>query len=167
MKLLRTLVLSSCLCLLAACGFHLRGVAELPFSTIHVENHGATAIAKQLQRTLKSNGVTVLPSEEGAQMLLELSQENTSRNILSLSGGGKVREYELTYQVTLRLRGADEKLWSAPQLIESRRDYSYDDSQLLAKEGEEARLYNDMRADAAREIMRRLSAYKPGPAAAN
>jgi LPS-assembly lipoprotein len=84
-----------------------------------------------------------------------------------LSGGGKVREYELIYYVTIRLRNASSELWGQPQVIEQRRDYSYDDTQLLAKEGEEARLYSDMRSDASREILRRLTAIntgKPKPA---
>jgi LPS-assembly lipoprotein len=74
----------------------------------------------------------------------------------------------LIYRVTIRLREASSELWGMPQVIEQRRDYSYDDTQLLAKEGEEARLYNDMRSDASREILRRLSAINTSkPKAAN
>ena len=77
-------------------------------------------------------------------------------------------EYELLYRVTFRTRTAASDPWGAPQTVEQRRDYSYDNTLLLAKEGEEARLNSDMRADATREIMRRLSAQKPGkPSAAN
>lgn len=164
----RNLLLILCATVLAACGFHLRGTADLSFSTIHIQQHGASAISKNLQRSLKSSGVQILPTAEGAEMQLELLNEDTRRQILSLSGGGKVREYELIYQVTIRLRQASEELWSAPQTIEARRDYSYDDTQLLAKENEEARLYNDMRSDVTREIMRRLSSLKAAkPGAAN
>ena len=91
-------------------------------------------------------------------MQLEIMEEKNEKNILSLSGGGKVREYELYYWVTYRWRPASSELWGPAQSIEQRRDFSYDDTQTLAKEGEEARLYNDMRSDAAREIMRRLNA---------
>ena len=163
----RTLLLALLLTTLTACGFQLRGMADLPFKSIYVQN-SASAIGKSLTRSLRTSGVEVLPTADGAEMLLELSGETTSKNILSLSGGGKVREYELIYRVTIRMRQASATLWSAPQTIESRRDYSYDDTQLLAKESEEARLISDMRNDAAREIMRRLNAQKSAqPSAAN
>lgn len=158
----RHLLLIGCLFVLSACGFHLRGTSELAFKSIHIQQHGASVIARNLQRNLLSSGVQVLATPEGAEMHLELSAENTRRDILSLSGAGKVREYELIYQVTVRMRPGTETLWSAPQVIESRRDYSYDDTQRLAKETEEARLYNDMRSEAVREIMRRLSTQRIG-----
>ena len=142
---------------LTACGFHLRGHADLSFSTIYIQGANSQ-IGKTLQRSLKGNGVETVLTPEAAEKHLELSGEQTVKNILSLSGGGKVREYELLYRVTIRIRDGIDSLWGAPQIIELRRDYSYDDTQILAKEGEETRLFNDMRSDASREIMRRLSA---------
>lgn len=164
----RNLLLILCVLALTACGFHLRGVTKMSFTTLHIEKHGATSIARELQRTLSSSGVSVVSREQDAEMLLELMQEDTEKRILSLSGGGKVREYELIYRVTLRMRSASSELWGAPQTIEFRRDFSYDDRELLAKEGEEARLYGNMRSEAVHAIMRRLSAQQVGePAAAN
>jgi LPS-assembly lipoprotein len=166
---LRHLLLAFSLLALAACGFQLRGMAEMGFQKIYLQkNSSSTALAKELRRSLISSGVEVVAAPEQAEMLLELMGETTEKNILSLSGGGKVREYELIYRVMMRLRPASSELWGEPQLIEQRRDYSYDDTQLLAKEGEEARLYSDMRSDTAREILRRLNAINTGtPKAAN
>lgn len=162
----RLLVLFS-LMLLVSCGFHMRGLTELPFKTLYIKYNGTPALVKELRRAMTSNGITLMPTEEGADMQLEIMGERIEKKILSLSGGGKVREYELIYQVTFRLRQSGSELWSAPQLVEQRRDYSYDDTQVLAKEGEEARLYSDMRSDSTREIMRRLNAIKTSkPAAA-
>lgn len=156
----RHLLLALCAIALTACGFHLRGLTELSFRTLYIQQNGTFAIAKELRRSLASSGVQVVASPESAEMHLELMGEISEKRILSLSGGGKVREYELVYRVDLRMRDAASALWGAPQPVEVRRDFSYDDTQLLAKEGEEARLYSDMRADAVREIMRRLSAYQ-------
>jgi outer membrane lipopolysaccharide assembly protein LptE/RlpB len=41
--------------------------------------------------------------------------------------------------------------------VEQHRDFTYDDTQTLAKEGEEQRLNADMRSDTIREVLRRLS----------
>ena len=41
-------------------------------------------------------------------------------------------------------------------------DMTYDDTQILAKESEEALLYRDMKADAVQQMLRRLSvAHRP------
>jgi LPS-assembly lipoprotein len=42
-----------------------------------------------------------------------------------------------------------------------RRVISFNESQVLAKEMEEAALYRDMQSDMARQILRRIAALKP------
>jgi len=88
--------------------------------------------------------------------------EATEKKILSLSGKvGVVREFELNYRVNFRLRDPSSELWGEVQTVSGRRDFSYDDSEILAKSFEEQRLYQDMRDDAVRELMRRLIVQKP------
>jgi LPS-assembly lipoprotein len=166
---LRNILLACSLFALAACGFQLRGMTDFGFKKVYLQqSQSSSVLAKELRRSLRSSGVEIVQTPEEAEMLLEIMEERTEKNILSLSGGGKVREYELFYRVTYRWREASSELWGPAQSIEQRRDYSYDDTQTLAKEGEEARLYNDMRSDAAREIMRRLNAVGASkPKAAN
>ena len=152
---------------LAACGFQMRGAADFSFHSLYVQQ-GAPAIMPDLKRLLKINNITLATKPEEAEMQLDLMSESTQRRILSLSGGGTVSEFELIYRLTFRTRAAGSELWSAPQTVEDRRDFSYDNSQLLAKDYEEARLFSDMRADSARKVMRRLSVLKSGaPNAAN
>ncbi|HEY8355482.1 MAG TPA: LPS assembly lipoprotein LptE [Methylophilaceae bacterium] len=157
---LSRILLLSVLLALTACGFHMRGTADLAFKTLYIQG-GNLTIKKDLIRSLKVNGVTVVNDPKQAELLLDLIHERRQQNILSLSGGGLVREYELVYFVEFRLRNPDSEVWGPIQRIEGRRDYSYDDSQLLAKQFEEERLYEDMRVDAVREIMRLLVAQKP------
>ena len=147
---------------LTACGFHLRGLADLSFQSIYIQQGTAVSITSELQRSLATNGVKVVNLPEQAEMQLELMGETTDKRILSLSGAGRVREYELIYRVTFRTRSTSGETWSPPQTIETRRDFTYDDTVLLAKQAEETRLYNDMRSDAAREVLRRLSALSSG-----
>ncbi len=155
---IRTLTLL-CLLSLAACGFHMRGVSSIPFETVYVS--GKASIEKDLKKSLNGSGIKVLPSSEGAQIQLELLSEKNEKRILSLSGGGKVREYELVYTLSYRTRDAVSPTWGPEQLVELRRDFSYDDTKLLAKGFEEARLYDDIRTEAVREVIRRLSATAP------
>ena len=147
---------ASLLLALTACGFHLRGTDTLPFESLYVQDSGAPGIARDLKRSLSSSGVKLTANPEEAQASLELMSEGSEKRILSLSGKGKVREYELVYRVAFRVRDADSELWGESQTVEMRRDFSYSDSALLAKDAEEARLVNDMHAEAVREILRRV-----------
>ena len=92
---------------------------------------------------------------------IELINEINEKRILSLSGGGVVREYELNYSVNFRTRAPASPTWSAVQTVQARRDFSYNDNALLGKLDEEAKVNTDMRSDAVREVLRRLTAIKP------
>lgn len=152
--------------LLTACGFHMRGVGDaLPFESMYVQDSGAPTIARDLKRALSSSGIKITSRAEDAQASLELMSERNTKNILSLSGGGKVREYELLYQVVFRARETGAELWGEPQTVNLRRDFSYNDNALLAKQAEEARLIADMRTEAVREVLRRVGSLSKGGAA--
>lgn len=164
-RFLRFALVSSMLAL-AACGFQMRGIADLSFENLYIQGKKLT-IQKELKKSLAVNGVKVVDNDERADLIMEVLSEATEKRILSLSGRGVVREFDLYYRVSFRLKDAGSETWGEPQFIENRRDFSYNDSELLAKQGEELRLYDDMRADAVREIMRRLVVQKPSKKAAN
>lgn len=158
-SLIRWLLVLSILAL-AACGFQLRGIANLAFETLHVEGK-KLSISRDLKKSLEINGVRIVEDPDKADLFLDLISEASEKRILSLSGRGVVREFDLYYRVNFRLKEPGSETWGEVQTIEGRRDFSYNDSELLAKQGEETRLYEDMKADAVREIMRRLIVQKP------
>ncbi|WP_235272696.1 LPS assembly lipoprotein LptE [Methylotenera versatilis] len=158
----KTLRMLFCLCLLTslvACGFQLRGSASMAFSSIFIQGSSLT-ISKNLLKSLKTNDIKVLSSSENADLLLDLMGEEREKRILSLSGRGLVNEFELFYRVHYRTKKAGAELWSPVQTIEARRDFSYSDANLLAKQGEEKRLNENMQADVLSNLIRRLSALK-------
>jgi LPS-assembly lipoprotein len=154
-----TLLVTSLVASLSACGFHLRGATDVSFSSIFIQGNPLT-ISKNLVKSLNTNGVKVLPSAEGAEMLLEMVGEESEKRILSLAGRGTVNEFELFYRVHYRTKVAGAELWSPTQTVEARRDFTYDDANLLAKQGEEKRLYENMQQDVLSNLMRRLSSLK-------
>ena len=144
---------------LIGCGFQLRGATDVAFSSIFIQGN-TLVINKKLVKSLNTNGVKVLPSAEGAEMLLEIVGEESEKRILSLAGTGTVNEFELYYRVHYRSKLAGAELWSPVQTVEARRDYTYSDANLLAKQGEEKRLNENMQQDVISNLMRRLSALK-------
>ena len=73
------------------------------------------------------------------------------------SVAGRVAEYQLRYRIGYRLRDLTDKEWIPPSEILLRRDLTYDDQAVLAKDNEQALLFQAMREDAVRQIMRRLA----------
>ena len=144
---------------LVSCGFHLRGTSDIAFSSIHIQGN-TLVISKNLKKSLITNGVKVLDSAEGAELLLETVGEENEKRILSLAGGGTVNEFELFYRIHYRTKQAGNPLWSSVQTVEARRDYTYSDANLLAKQGEEKRLNENMQADVLSNLIRRLSSLK-------
>lgn len=155
-KLLKSLLALGAATLAAGCGFQLRGQAQLPFTTAYVEAGGGSNLAKSLRATLSSQG-KLADKAEDAPVRIRLGNEQRSKNILALSGSGKVKEYRLEYRVTLSAYDAAGKELIVPSEIQLIRDFSYDDQQLLAKETEEAALNRGMEQDALRQILKRLS----------
>ena len=144
---------------LIGCGFHLRGTSDVSFSSIFIQGNTLT-ISKNLKKSLSTNGVKVLNSAEGAELLLEMVGEEHEKRILSLAGTGTVNEFELYYRVHYRSKLAGAELWSQVQTVEARRDFTYSDANLLAKQGEEKRLNENMQQDVISHLTRRLSALK-------
>ncbi len=157
LKILGVLLVGSLL--LSACGFQLRGLAQLSFHNIFIQ--GSTlSMSKELKKSLETNGVKVVTDSEDAELMLELLSEDTDKRILSIGGDGKVSEYALSYQVSFRTRAATNPLWGEVQTVQTSRNFSYNDANLLGKADEEVMLISDMHKDAMRELLRRLTAIK-------
>lgn len=145
--------------LLDGCGFQLRGEAQLPFSNAYVEGVDASVMAPLLRQALAGQG-KLAAQAQGAPVRIRVVDERREKNILALSGGGKVREYRLVYKVALRVSDAAGNEMIAPIHLEQVREFSYDDALILAKEVEEASLNRAMEQEALRQALRRLSYVK-------
>lgn len=154
------LLLTTMLCaLLVACGFQLRGRQDLPFDTLYIAGDPNSPFVAEMRRVVDAGSDTrVVETPEAAQAVLQIAGEARERNILSLSGAGRVREFEIRYRVSFNLRDAKGRVLIPNGEIVLDRDYTFSDTQVLAKEQEEAALFRDMQSDAVRQLMRRLSA---------
>lgn len=149
---------------LAGCGFQLRGTADLPFDTVYVP--GATSgVALDIKRNIQSGTHTrVVDDVKSAEAVLQFLQEVREKHILSLTGTGRVREFQLRYRVGFRLHDGKGGEFLPANTIELTRDVTYNDAEVLAKETEEQLLYRDMQFDMVQLVMRRLAAaQRPKP----
>ncbi len=157
MKNFATAAVLLALTTLAGCGFQLRGAASLPFETMHIQAPVGSQFATQLRRSITNGSQTrIVDNPKEAQATLQVLNEAREKSILSLSSGGRVREYQLRYRVSYRVMDRDNRETVARTEIALRRDLSYNDADTLSKESEEALLYRDMQSDAVNQMVRQL-----------
>jgi len=146
---------------LGGCGFHIRGDAPLPFKSMAIVGAEGSSLVIDLKRTLRGNArVAIVDRPDQAEVTLYIVGNQNDKSILTLSGGGRVREFQLSQKLTFRLANLAGAEWLPQSEINVRRDFSFNDSQALAKEGEERLLLADMQADVVQQLIRRLSLAK-------
>lgn len=156
---LRTLAVLFLAAALAGCGFHLRGPRPLPFDSLYVGAPDTSELAVALKRSIRASGRTrVADTPQDAQALLSVVGESREKIILSLNAAGRVREFQLRYRFVFRVHDAKGRDFLPQNEILLTRDFSFNDSAILAKEQEEALLYRDMQNDLVQQIMRRMEA---------
>jgi LPS-assembly lipoprotein len=154
--LIAALVLS-----VAGCGFRLRGTADVPFETLHIPE-SRTGIGLDLRRNVEAGTRTrVVDDSKSAQAILQVTHESRGKQILTLTGTGAVREYQLRYQVSFRVHDGKGGEYVPQSTILLTRDMTYADALILAKEAEEQLLFRDMQTEAVHQIVRRLAGAQP------
>ena len=127
--------------IISACGFQLRGNIQANFESISISG-GTSNFNKTLQRKFRQAGISI-ESPSQAEKIVEIIKNNFTKTILTLTGTGAVSEYQLDYEVTYRFKSKNNQ-WNVPITIEAIRTYTYDDSDILAKDEEEKRLVSGM-----------------------
>ena len=160
-SLVKKFLLAAFCITLTACGFHLRGQATLPFETLYVDASNDSSFATELKRALRSGtNIRLSDNPKDAEAIFQLVSETRDKQIQSVNTGGTVAEYELRMHVSFRLHDNKGRSWIVPTEINLKRDVSYNDTNVLAKDYEEAQLYKDMQSDAVQQVVWRLSGAK-------
>ena len=155
---MRVLLLGLLVALLAGCGFHLRGTdltSNLVASKVQVVGGGGTA--QQLRRALQNApGVALIDTPETGALQIDIQQEGSQQQVLTLNSLGRVGEYRLYYTVQFRARQNNDTVLES-SVLSLYRDYTYDDSNVLGKDNEANTLIANMQQDAALQVLRRVN----------
>jgi LPS-assembly lipoprotein len=143
------------------CGFRLRGPQPMDFATLHVNVSAQSELGAQLRRLVGVSGSTVVVEDEAAaEARLQILGNARSREILSLTGAGKVREYQLNQNLQFQLLDKAGQPLIPPTTLSARREYTFDEDAVLGKQQEEELLYRDMQQDLVQQMMRRLAVFR-------
>lgn len=157
--LLLLLVVAIFSLMLNGCGWRLRGsmneALALPPLYLEIQN-GSAELRRELPQTFNSAGVHLMPTREMAELILVIENETQERRVLAVGSAGKVSEYELQYQLRFLVRDRAGKEVMAADTIRQQRDYTFNESEVLAKDEEQQQLFGFMRSMAIQTLLRRL-----------
>lgn len=148
------------LALAAGCGFHLRGQTPLPaaFAKPYIETSDRyTPLYAALASQLRAAGASPVQDPAAASGVIRLHVDRTGRELLSVTVSNRPGEYEVYYTAEYSFSAGDRELMPR-RTTTLTRDFSYDETAVLAKEHEEQSLRAALADEVAGLIMRRLAA---------
>ena len=144
---------------LSGCGFHLRGKVELPPEMSRTYITGLpqfTEFGANLRRQLRANGVVIVEDADESTATLRVTRNRTGKRVLSVNDKGKVQEFELYVSVAFDVKDQDKSVLLENQTISLRREFLFDENDVLGKAQEEQLVFRNMRKDLVRLMIFRL-----------
>lgn len=149
---------------LIACGYRLRGMVDLPFKAIAITGNPSPPLRGDIQTSiLTGTDAKVAINPRDADLILEITNDVSGREILAYNAAGQVSAYRLSIRVGFRaydLAGADVVPESE---IYMTRDMDFSNTTVLATDVQQQQFLSLMRKDLAVQILRRVSASARAP----
>ncbi|MDY6948410.1 MAG: LPS assembly lipoprotein LptE [Pseudomonadota bacterium] len=145
--------------LLAGCGYRLQGSSKLSpvMATTYVETDDRyTDFNRALRDSLEASGARLAHNKSDATAVVRIIKDHSGQRVLTVSGRNTPEEYEVFYSIEYAVNGRTEEL-IPPQKVELTREYSYDETAVLAKQKEQAILREGLARDLAGLVVRRLA----------
>jgi len=144
---------------LAGCGFELRRPPELPFGTLALRGFAPRSpLYEELKRALAlSTRTRVTEDAAQAEAVLQALVDRREKSVTASTAAGQVRSLQLRLRFDFRLTTPAGRELIGETALQAARDMSYSESIALAKDQEEAELYQSMQADIVLQVMRRIA----------
>lgn len=158
-RALRRAVAVATITVMAGCGFHLRGDVTYAFRTLYLNAPPANPMTAELKRAIQgAAGARLVDAPTDADVVLDVTGLVDDKQVLSLSGGGRVREFLLVKRATIAVHDSSGRDWLPASEVQVRRSYTFNEAEVLAREAQEVRLLKEMQTDVVQQIVRRLQA---------
>jgi LPS-assembly lipoprotein len=147
--------------LLSACGFQLRGSADLPaaMEVSYIEGvRPFGTLADDFAAALRLRNITVTDSERLATAVLHIIGNSTQKLVLSVDTSGNVLEYELRQTIRFSVQAADQQVVVAEQSVSLSRDYIFSSTDVLGKQREEQAVRATLQENLVNLAMLRIAA---------
>jgi LPS-assembly lipoprotein len=155
---LRSIVFMLGMCLLSACGFHLRGSLQLPpaWTELHLASASPNSELSRALREGAERGGVNWRDRDAANFIITLGDERFERRNLTIGTNARAAEIELQMTASLAVTEADgTELMPATDL--STFKIITNDPENISGKVEEARLLRaEMREDLAQQMLRKM-----------
>ncbi|MGO3130748.1 MAG: LPS-assembly lipoprotein LptE [Alcaligenes sp.] len=144
---------------LTACGFHLKGVAPLPFNSIYTNITDNSAFGANLRRSIQASSpqTRFVDRSQDAEVILQQLSHSRNQREISINAKGQVEEYELQLSFVFELLDAKGRVILPPTTLNVIREMPYDADAVQAKDSEIEMIFRDMEQSLINRIVRRLS----------
>lgn len=151
---------------LMACGYRLRGAVDLPFNALAITGNPSPPLRADLQTAvLTGTPVKVAINPRDADLILEITNEITGREVLAFNANGQISAYRLNIRVGFRAFDSAGNEIVPESEVYMTRDMDFSVSTVLANDAQIQGFLGLMRRDLAIQILRRVAASAKAPRA--
>jgi LPS-assembly lipoprotein len=151
---------------LIGCGYRLRGMVDLPFKAIAITGNPSPPLRADLQTAILTGTATkVAINPIDADLILDITNDITGREILAFNASGQISAYRLNIRVGFRAFDKAGTDIIPESEIFITRDMDFSVSTVLASDAQMQTFLGLMRRDLAVQILRRISASARAPKA--
>lgn len=152
--------LAGAVAMLGGCGFQLRQAPEFHFQKLWLG--GTSEVLVFLRRELaRVSSVKIVSNPAEAEVLLEIMSDVRRDFAVGQTPYGEVREIQMRSTLTFRLWAQGQDPLATEDELEQYREYSYSETQALAKGDEQDLLFRDMSQSMAQLLLWRLASMRP------
>ena len=158
MKSIKTICFVGATAFLTACGWHFDNGAAVPaeLKTMALESSAPySEMSMAMRKQLLSNNVNLVPAKQGVPVL-RLNKQTSSDKVASVFKQGREAEKVLTLDVEASARLANGETY--PISAKINRTFFDNSRAALAKSAERDVIWNDMREQAARQLINKMAA---------
>ena len=158
------LIVSAPLSGLIACGYRLRGMVDLSYKVIAITGNPSPPLRTDIQTSiLQGTDAKVAINPKDADLILEITNDISGREILAYNSAGQVSAYRLNIRVGFRAYDISGTDIIPDSEIYMTRDMDFSNTTVLATDVQQQQFLSLMRKDLAVQILRRVSAAAKAP----
>jgi len=153
------MLLAGTVLLLSACGYHLRGEAQLPagMERVHVDSSDQFGpLKRNVEKALERSGAKVEPAAGDGIAEVTLGAVSLAPIVRSVSANAKVNEFTMLYHVELQITDGAGKVVLPKQVLEQSRIFTFDQTQAIGTGAEQDVIKKEMERDMTQVVMRKV-----------
>lgn len=146
--------------LLSACGFHLRGVIDIPKwlnNVAVISKDGNKDLLSKLKTQLEGYKIDVNPEPALAKYWLIINRSTINQQIVSIGASTNPRQYQLIMTTEFMLQTPKGQIIKAPSLVSVTRQLTVNNDRILGSNQEQAILIGEMNQDTVIQIINKIS----------